>query len=232
MIRLFLRDGINSLACAEMRLALSAAPMEDVTLHVDSNGGSIPAALAMAAALRAHRGGTTAMARGRCESAAMVIFAACRQRIAASDATFLLHSAAFSLSNYSARVGPKELQAMEAELRASTGEMARSIQQHTDAPLWWIMDQQEQAKPFGAFTAVRAGLCHRILGDTAGTSLAIAAKVASVPPAGSAQARIGSLREMPAAAPSAGAGRHSTTAALRGGRSVAAPPTGTWSTGS
>lgn len=78
-------------------VAMKARP---ITVTIDSDGGDISAALSAASMLRRHPAGSTTIVRadGRCYSAAGLIFAAGRSRIAHVSAQFMIHAPAFDAS--------------------------------------------------------------------------------------------------------------------------------------
>lgn len=70
---------------------LDVDPGGEVTLYIDSAGGSVYAALAIAALIRIRRLKATAYVVGECSSSAILIFAACKKRFVTPRSVFLFH---------------------------------------------------------------------------------------------------------------------------------------------
>jgi ATP-dependent Clp protease protease subunit len=63
----------------------------ECALYIDSGGGSVYGALAVATLIRHRRLRCSAMVLGECSSASVLIFAACQKRIVTRYSTFLFH---------------------------------------------------------------------------------------------------------------------------------------------
>ena len=70
---------------------LDVEPGSEVVLYFDSAGGSVYAALTIAALLRFRRLKTTAYVLGECSSSAILVFAACQRRFVTPRSVFLFH---------------------------------------------------------------------------------------------------------------------------------------------
>lgn len=66
---------------------------QKVHVLIDSTGGNVAATFSILAELKAHRGVKHAYASNMCASAALLIFASCRYRIADTNCLFIHHSA-------------------------------------------------------------------------------------------------------------------------------------------
>ncbi|MCI0378087.1 MAG: ATP-dependent Clp protease proteolytic subunit [Gemmataceae bacterium] len=63
----------------------------ECVFYIDSSGGSVYGALAVAALLRHRKLNATAVVLGECSSACIMIFAACKKRLVTRHSTFLFH---------------------------------------------------------------------------------------------------------------------------------------------
>ncbi|MGL4463179.1 MAG: ATP-dependent Clp protease proteolytic subunit [Planctomycetia bacterium] len=63
----------------------------EVTLYIDSGGGSVYTAMAVATLIRYRRLKATAVVIGECSSSALLVFAACQKRLVTPRSTFLFH---------------------------------------------------------------------------------------------------------------------------------------------
>lgn len=79
------RDVVNDL--------LDAPPRSDVELYIDSAGGSIYAAMAIATLIRQRQLRATAIVLSECSSSALLILAACQRRLVTPRSVFLFHRA-------------------------------------------------------------------------------------------------------------------------------------------
>lgn len=70
---------------------LDARTGEAITLYIDSSGGNVYAALAIANILRHRRLRATGVVVGECSSSAVLIFAACKARLVGPHSVFLFH---------------------------------------------------------------------------------------------------------------------------------------------
>lgn len=77
------KDLVNSL--------LEAPPGSAVTIYIDSSGGNVYAALAIANIIAHRKLRATAIVVGECSSSAILIFAACRKRLVGPHSVFLFH---------------------------------------------------------------------------------------------------------------------------------------------
>lgn len=76
---------------------LTAIENKDVTIYINSDGGSIPAGVAMANMIRRHEGHTTAIVDGWCCSIATQIFFAADTRRIPANAYLMIHKPATQL---------------------------------------------------------------------------------------------------------------------------------------
>lgn len=70
---------------------LEARAGSAVTLYIDSSGGNVYAALAIANIIRERRLKATAVVVGECSSSAILVFAACQTRRVSPHSIFLFH---------------------------------------------------------------------------------------------------------------------------------------------
>lgn len=70
---------------------LELKPGQECVLYIDSGGGNVTGALAVATLLRHRRLEATAVVLGECSSATLMLFAACRRRVVTPHSTFLFH---------------------------------------------------------------------------------------------------------------------------------------------
>lgn len=70
---------------------LDTDPGSETTLYIDSAGGSVYAALSVAALIKMRKLKATAVVLGECSSSAILIFAACPKRIVTPRSVFLFH---------------------------------------------------------------------------------------------------------------------------------------------
>ncbi len=74
-----------------MAALLELAPGQECVLYIDSSGGSSYSSMAITTTLLHRRINATGIVVGECSSAALLILAACKQRLAAPYATFFFH---------------------------------------------------------------------------------------------------------------------------------------------
>lgn len=70
---------------------LDVPPGGEVTLYIDSSGGSVYAALAITCLIRLRKLKARAIVLSECSSSALLIFAACPQRLVTPRSVFLFH---------------------------------------------------------------------------------------------------------------------------------------------
>lgn len=70
---------------------LECEPGDEVTILIDSNGGSVYSALAICAMLRYRKLVATAIVLAECSSAAFLVFSRCQHRLVTRRSVFLLH---------------------------------------------------------------------------------------------------------------------------------------------
>ena len=76
---------------ADIRTQLDSLKGKDLTIYINSNGGSVPAGVAIANMLARHDGHTKAIVDGWCCSIATQIFFACDEREIPSNAYLMVH---------------------------------------------------------------------------------------------------------------------------------------------
>ena len=76
---------------ADIRTQLDSLKGKDLTIYINSNGGSVPAGVAIANMLARHDGHTKAVVDGWCCSIATQIFFACEEREIPSNAYLMIH---------------------------------------------------------------------------------------------------------------------------------------------
>ena len=77
---------------SEIIEALLGVPVgADVTVYIDSAGGSVYAAMAIATLIEIRRLRASAVVLSECSSSAIVIFAACKRRLVTPRSVFLFH---------------------------------------------------------------------------------------------------------------------------------------------
>jgi ATP-dependent Clp protease protease subunit len=82
---------VNDWEADTLKALLDIPPGGECTLYIDSAGGSVYGALAVASLLRLRRLRTRAVVLSECSSAAVLIFAACQQRFVVPYSTLLFH---------------------------------------------------------------------------------------------------------------------------------------------
>lgn len=138
--------------------ALNGAP---VTIRINSGGGDVYVAIAIANALRRHSGKTTVVVDGLAASAASFIAVAADETLIAPNAEMMIHDAQFLDAGGSAA----ELRDLADDLdrvsdniasmyAAKAGGTVESWRQRMRAETWYTAAQ-----------AVKAGLCDRILAE-------------------------------------------------------------------
>lgn len=70
---------------------LDCDPGKDVTIYIDSAGGSVYASLAIASLIRIRKLKATGIVLGECSSSAILVFAACKTRFVTPRSVFLFH---------------------------------------------------------------------------------------------------------------------------------------------
>ncbi|MBI1831758.1 MAG: ATP-dependent Clp protease proteolytic subunit [Planctomycetes bacterium] len=70
---------------------LEAKPRRECTLYIDSGGGSVYGALAVATLMRRRELASTGIVLGECSSASLLVFAACQKRFVSRYSTLLFH---------------------------------------------------------------------------------------------------------------------------------------------
>ena len=76
---------------AKVKAQLDALAGKDLTIYINSSGGSVPAGMAIAGLIRRHDGATTARVEGWCCSIATMIFFAAQRRIMPANAYLMIH---------------------------------------------------------------------------------------------------------------------------------------------
>lgn len=84
---------------------LEAKPRREVVFYIDSGGGSVYGALAVAALMRQRQLACTGVVLGECSSATILIFAACQKRLVTRYSTLLFHRMRWQSDK---RVGARE----------------------------------------------------------------------------------------------------------------------------
>ncbi len=74
-----------------VKALLEVPPGGECVFYIDSAGGSVFGALAVLTLLRQRKLGASAVVIGECSSAALLLFAACRQRYVTRYSTLLFH---------------------------------------------------------------------------------------------------------------------------------------------
>src|SRR5262245_53855800 len=90
-----LRGEINGALAASVKRQFANLHVSDpVTVRIDSEGGQPAGAVEIARLLRARRGHTIGHAVEQCDSAAIIVLAACRSRYGGPDMVFRMHTTA------------------------------------------------------------------------------------------------------------------------------------------
>jgi ATP-dependent Clp protease protease subunit len=84
---------------------LDAKPKRECVFYIDSGGGSVYGALAVATVIRLRQLACTGIVLGECSSAALLIFAACQRRLVSRYSTLLFHRMRWQSDK---RVGARE----------------------------------------------------------------------------------------------------------------------------
>jgi ATP-dependent protease ClpP protease subunit len=84
---------------------IGAKPGRQCTFYIDSGGGSVYGALAVATLIRQRKLDCTGIVLGECSSAAILIFAACQKRLVTRHSTLLFHRMRWQSDK---RVGARE----------------------------------------------------------------------------------------------------------------------------
>jgi ATP-dependent Clp protease, protease subunit len=74
-----------------VKLLLEARPGSECVLYIDSGGGSVYSALAVATLMRQRKLQCSGIVLGECSSATLLIFASCQKRIVTRYSTLLFH---------------------------------------------------------------------------------------------------------------------------------------------
>ena len=77
---------------------LNALDGQEVTVRINSAGGSVFSAIAMGNALRNYKGKVTASIEGLCASAAVLISSSCQRVLIAQNSLMMIHSAGVLLN--------------------------------------------------------------------------------------------------------------------------------------
>jgi ATP-dependent protease ClpP protease subunit len=157
-------DGPIGAAMAARALAeIGAGYGEGLAVRIRSEGGDLGSALAIAARLRVYGSGPViGQVDEICHSAAVAIFAACRSRMAAANATFLLHPVGFS--DLPGRMTAARMRAGASQLDRADERLAGAICEDTGC------DRAEFARLMGQETlldaagAARLGLVTTVIG--------------------------------------------------------------------
>jgi ATP-dependent Clp protease protease subunit len=88
-----------------VKCLLELSKGSECVLYLDSGGGSVYGALAVATLIRQRRLQATAVVLGECSSASILIFAVCQKRMVTRYSTFLFHAMRWQSDK---RVGARE----------------------------------------------------------------------------------------------------------------------------
>lgn len=83
---------------ANIKEQLDGLKGKDLTIYINSEGGSVPAGVAMASMLKRHDGKTTAVVDGWCCSIATQIFFSCQERKIPENAYLMIHKPTITAS--------------------------------------------------------------------------------------------------------------------------------------
>lgn len=151
-------DVIDSTTAKTVKAVL--ASNAEVTLHINSPGGSILDALAIYSILRAHNGTVTAVVDGLCASAATIVMLAADEVVMAQHSLLMVHNP-WTVSTgdademrKTADTLEKAAQEMVALYSERTGQSAEAVTAIMQAETW-----------YNAAEAVQAGFAHRVSAD-------------------------------------------------------------------
>jgi ATP-dependent protease ClpP protease subunit len=165
-------EGLISWATVARFRAVSAACAEHdyLVVEVDSNGGDVPPALALADAIRAHRGTTYGQVDRQAHSAAALCFAACTVRSAAPSALFQLHETA--CPSVRGRLTATVLRQSATQLDHDDDECRKRIAAWTGMDADLLADLERQERRLTAREALEIGLVTVLTGCPALTAAA------------------------------------------------------------
>lgn len=152
-------DPVN--AAQVRRFLARLKPGQGVRVRLDSNGGSVAEAQAIARLLRAHKGGVRCTVKRRAHSAAALILAACHYRVAAGGARFLLHEMEM-LGDLPDRITAAWLQRRADRMRETQDAYIAALASATRAgPEFWSQSMRA-ARELTAREALTLGLVHEV----------------------------------------------------------------------
>lgn len=134
---------------ADIRTQLDSLKGKDLTIYINSNGGSVPAGVAIANMLARHDGHTKAIVDGWCCSIATQIFFSCEERQIPSNAYLMIHKPTTCLSGNADDLlkAAEALDTMQAGLEstylkaAKDGVTADDISEMVNNETWLTGDQ-------------------------------------------------------------------------------------------
>lgn len=172
-------DGaIDWSACHQVRAALASCGSTDTfALTINSHGGEHAPAFTMADAIRAHRGTTIGRVHSICNSAAILVYAACGTRCAGRNASFHMHTSAtgrWALPD--GRLTAKLLQREADEQRSMDARYRDRICRYTGIAPAELAELEDAERTIYPREAVALGLVHVIYGAPDLTASAKAAR--------------------------------------------------------
>ena len=144
----------NAQIFAEQLNALSG---QEVTVRINSAGGSVFSAIAMGNALRNYKGKVTASIEGLCASAAVLISSSCQRVLIAQNSLMMIHSAGVLLNKM---YNDQQLATVQERLAKVQAACEAMIKPRLKKPVDF-----SQETWFNAAEAVEYGLADEIAGE-------------------------------------------------------------------
>lgn len=150
---------------ASVRRVISRGGFCHIHMIIASTGGDVREAAEIYAALRNQPVPVSAVARGYCYSAAVIIFLAASLRIASHDAVFLIHQTRHPRDALSEMVTASELRAAAEKLHALDEENAQLLADRTGSRIDLFRDEIKTETMLDVAEAISLGLVHSLEGD-------------------------------------------------------------------
>lgn len=150
------------LECFYRKVVPRLAKSDRLELHINSLGGEVAVALVLARFLTSLKGKVTIYNDGHCDSAAIVIFASGKERIAEHGCQFVMHEVGIETNGLHTL---STLAKVQRVLRRDTERITRFLERRTgrDALLWEC--DMRRNRRLSADMALRNGLATKI-GET------------------------------------------------------------------
>jgi ATP-dependent Clp protease protease subunit len=153
-------DAIANLVIAQLLFLESEDPEQDISLYVNSPGGSAYAGMAIYDAMQHVRPDVRTVCCGIGMSAAALILTggACGKRFALPHAKMMIHQGSAGF-----RGAPSDIQIAAREIAETTRQMAELIARHSDRTVTQVMDDIDRDRFMTPAEAVEYGLIDAVL---------------------------------------------------------------------